>query len=182
MYIAEGYKCKQEVSCLHVSRAVGTMCEVVSAHCFSPAVSPPSLMLLMWDSSQWQGNSGTLEITDTTGQANRQRGSWGTTIKDKRGSQIVRQKTLERKDNDGWTERQFERKQAKRNEVNSRGKTQTVCLMWARTVSSSGHLLNSVWVWHSTLLFFSSFPPPGGHHELRGPAGRSGAGDRQRAV
>lgn len=55
MYIAEGYKCKQEVSCLHVSRAVGTMCEVVSSHCFSPScqpLPPLSLMLLVWDGGQ----------------------------------------------------------------------------------------------------------------------------------
>lgn len=35
-----------------VSRAVGTLCEVVSRHCLSSAVSPSSPMLLMWDSGQ----------------------------------------------------------------------------------------------------------------------------------
>ena len=37
----EMYECKQEVSCFDGSRAVGTLCEVVPAHCFSPAINQP---------------------------------------------------------------------------------------------------------------------------------------------
>lgn len=186
-YSAEGYECKQEVSCLHCS---GNSVWGCLYSLFQLSRHLPSQMLCLWDSGQCQGtvgHSGSLyagqEITDTTGQLGRR--WWRERERDRQRWKQRTNKTacltwegyLKDKTNVDDQRELKGRNQAKA--AKSSGK-----LVWAKSVSSHGLSLKSHPVFFPLtpliLLFLSS--PPGGHHELRGPAGRSGAGYGERTV